>query len=69
MQHDVGEPCLYLWVREALGESKEADEKEGKAWAAASTTSNLVVCLLCISQSAVRCCVETEMENIIPDLK
>lgn len=59
---------FYLWVREALGDSKEADEKEGKAWAAASTTSNLVVCLLCISQSAVRC-VETEKENKIPDLK
>lgn len=68
MQQDVGKLLFYLWVREALGESKEADEKEGKAWAAA-TTSNLVVCLLCISQSAVRCCVETGMENIIPDLK
>lgn len=50
MRKGVGKPWLLPLNWNVLGEEKEANEKEGKALAATSTTSNLMVRLLCISQ-------------------
>lgn len=50
MKKRVKKPCLLPLDWDAFGEKKEADEKEGKALAVASTTSNLMAGLLCISQ-------------------